>query len=412
MRSHGVALPSLCAAVLILGSGAHARTIWAAEGEGPLPAPAPPAAAAATAREQGIHDAIELALRWLHRTQRDDGSWDIGAIAAACPEAKVEPDGREYGGSIGIAHTAFAAICFLRAGYDHRSANPYRDTVKKALTSLLSAQGADGAFGTRNYEHAIAIMALAEAATMTRDPELRLPIQRGVAVLLRRQNLGDDGRRWAWDYVGPSMRNDTSVSVWCALAVKSATTAGVAAGPAFSGIRRWLDATWKETNPDWERLERATGETRFPYASMADTGNVSIAPAPAAGEAGPDRADFAAAGALCALVLGSRPGDVPVETMANYVLAHQLPAAYPCNLYYVFEGTCALERIGGDRWERWKERVTRLLVDAQRRDGTCVEGSWDPPGTEMAWSRHGRYLSTAFACLSLEASSGSAKTSR
>jgi hypothetical protein len=157
--------------------------------------------------DHGRTSSVASALRWFKRHQSPNGMWDVDGYQANCMDgaAKCEP-GKVQAGDADVACTAYAVLCYLGAGYDHRSPNLYRKTVENGLKWLLSAQKPDGLMGERNYEHAIATSALAEAYAMTSDPLLREPAQKAVDVILARQARDAKAKDQAyaglgWDYV-------------------------------------------------------------------------------------------------------------------------------------------------------------------------------------------------------------------
>lgn len=349
---------------------------------------------------QGIAaDAVEAALRWFKKHQSANGQWDVDGYPANCqnPGNRCEP-GIEHTGEEGdIACTAYAILCYLGYGYDHKAPSRYRGTVKKGIEYLLHAQKADGLWGQRNYENAIATMAVAEAYAMSQDPLLKAPAQRGVDRILARQTPDPaGGYALGWDYEAPNAaRIDASVTGWNVMALKSAAVGGLNTGNSLEGARQWLRRTWQAANPQWKSLG-STEESRFPYTWNATDNTFSI------DAVGSPAHDLACVGALCAVFLNHKSGDVMLETMCNYSMKHQLPAAYPCNTYYLYYNSMAMFQAGGDRWRTWGKTVPSMLVAAQRKTSDCYDGSWDYAGTVFPGHQTGRLLSTAYCCLSLE----------
>lgn len=339
---------------------------------------------------------IEAALRWFKRHQSPNGMWDVDHYQANCSEdgMKCEP-GVNQSGDADIACTAYALMCFLGAGYDHVTPNRYRPTVTKAVEWLLAQQKADGLFGERNYEHSVATMALAEALGMSNDQRLRTPAQKAVDVLIARQAQDPDAKDkayagLAWDYAAPNAaRNDTSVSGWSMMALKSALGAGLQVGNSMHGAKVWLERAWKAANPDWKRLDPYQDTSVFPYTYDATSEKV-------------DKDHLSCVGALCAIYLGHHKGDVMLETMANYIMKKDFPTKWPTNTYFLYYNTLAVFQMGDDRWQQWGNPVAKLLSDAQRTDEGCFNGSWDYVGTKFHGHDTGRLLSTAYACLSQE----------
>ena len=102
---------------------------------------------------QGTSDAVLRALRWLKKTQNEDGSWgDAGGKRAPA------------------AITGMALMCFLAHG-ETPGSSEFGETVEYALEYLIGSLNEKGRFtgaGSHySYGHAIAAYALAEAYGMT-----------------------------------------------------------------------------------------------------------------------------------------------------------------------------------------------------------------------------------------------------
>ena len=350
--------------------------------------------------------AVDAALRWFKRHQSPNGMWDVEKYPVNCTETpKCEPGsaGNSGGSDANVAMTGYAVLCFLGAGYDHKTPNKYKTTVQKGLEYLRSVQKADGLMGSRNYEHAVATMALAEAYAMTNDPDIKGAAQNGIKVVLARQSKDAKAADaqysgLGWDYVDPKPeRNDSSVTGWNVMALKSGLAGGLNVGNGMEGAKKWLERAWKASNKDWAKLsDPYTATSSFPYTWDATSDQVDINPP------GSDGKDMAPVGALCAVFLGHHAGDIMLESLCNHVMKYQFPAAYPCNTYYMYYNTLAVFQAGGDRWKKWNDTVRDMLVNAQRKGEGCFDGSWNWEGTKFHGSDHGRILSTAYCCLCLE----------
>ncbi len=344
--------------------------------------------------------ATAAALRWFVRHQSPDGRWDVDGYAANCSSGgpRCEPGTLHTGPAGDIACSALALLCFLGNGHDGVSPTAHRRVVARGLRWLADQQAADGTFGTRNYEQAIATMALCDALAMAGgrlDAAYREPARKGIAVLIKRQNPDPDGkRRSGWDYAAANAhRDDSSVTGWAVMALKSAFLAGLDTGRSLAGARGWLERSWRIANPAPASL--AGGG--FPY--MVD---------PVAGTA--ERNHLVGLGACCAAFLGVKRGEPVLETLVDRIVAVDLPAlrTWPCNTYLLYYDTMAMfqatadERSTDPRWSSWHPAITGMLVNAQRADAGCFDGSWDFQGTKFHGHETGRLLSTALCCLSLE----------
>ncbi len=285
---------------------------------------------------KGGEDSVNAALRWFKKHQSPNGKWDtVGYYRNCTDNPKCEPGIVDHCSVEGsdVAMTGYALYCFLGAGYDQRTGQ-YQKVVQKGIDYLLSVQKADGYLGERNYENAIATMALCQAYGMTEDPALKGPAQRGVDQILAHENQvagggAGYGTGLGWDYVGPSNRNDSSVTGWNVMALKSAFMAGLDVKNGLESTKHWLETVWKKQNPDWARLDAYKGESRFPYTYMTDTGATEIAPAPGPGQPAPNATDLTCVGTMCAVFLGHHAGDPMLESLSNYVINHQIPASPP-----------------------------------------------------------------------------------
>jgi len=335
--------------------------------------------------------AVEAALRWFARHQSPNGQWDVDGYPQNCtlPGPKCEPGTAHTGDDGDIACTGYAVLCFLGAGYDHKTPNKWRKVVKGGIDWLVQKQAADGSLGARNYEHPIAVMALAEAYAMTNDPQLKGPAQKGVDHILARQSKSKDGYPLGWDYTAPNpSRQDSSVTGWNVMALKSAKAGGLNCGQGLEGSKRWLEGAWKAANANWKDIG-PYDESKFPYVWNAETGAT-------------EHDSRVPMGALAAVFLGYRQGDPMLESMGNYIMKHQVPKAYPMDTYYMYYNTLAIFQLGGERWKTWNDQVRDILVNAQKKGGDCFDGSWDYTGTVFHGHETGRLLSTAYCCLSLE----------
>jgi hypothetical protein len=146
-------------------------------------------------------------------------------------------------------------LAFLGAGYTNRSddSNGFGKVVAAGLRNLKNAQDAEGCFGPRGtghyvYNHAIAALAMVEAYGMTSSTIYKNPTQKALDFIAIARNP-----YFAWRYGVKPGDNDTSVSGWMMMALKSARLinhadqhAGKAPSlvideDAFEGIKTWVD---------------------------------------------------------------------------------------------------------------------------------------------------------------------------
>ncbi len=334
--------------------------------------------------------AVEAALRWFAIHQSPNGQWSVAGYPANCNEGgpRCEPGTAHIGAAGDRAATAYALLCYLGAGYDHRHMSRWRQTVRRGMEWLVEAHDGNFNYG-RNYEQGIVAMTLAEAFALSNDPTLRKPAQKAINVLIERQTQDGDGYGLGWDYVRPRLdRMDASVTGWVVMALKSADAAGLDIGNSLQGAERYVRGAWKAANPDHARLS-PYDSSGFPYTWNAQANATG-------------RTNLACVGLLCGVFLGIDPDDIMMQTMANYVMENNLPTAYPTNTYFMYYNTLGIFQMGGERWQTWNDTVRDMLVAAQRRDPSCFDGSWDFVGTEFYGHQIGRLVSTAYVTLSLQ----------
>ncbi|MBN8526397.1 MAG: terpene cyclase/mutase family protein [Planctomycetes bacterium] len=365
---------------------------------------------------KGSEGAVDAALRWFKRHQAADGAWRAISYQNNCTMdgPKCEPGKNHRNGeNEDIALTALATLCFLGAGYDHATPNTHRQVVRKAVDWLLAAQGPDGVFGKAyNYEQAIAAMALAEAFAMTSDRSLRPAAQRAIDVVLARRAqptalIGSGaggtypvtGLGWG-DFTATGQKAHSSACGWNIQAIKSAATAGLDVKDGPAGAKLWLDAVWRGTcaleKKDPARLDPYRDTTTLAYYVDFTTG--------AASELGAANVihNLAAVGVVSGVFMGVDASSVMIQTMANHVMAYDVPRAWPGNLYYTYYCTFGMFQLGGDRWQTWNNIVRDQFVASQRTEDGCFDGSWDFERCTFYAHDVGRLLSTALSCLSLE----------
>ncbi len=341
---------------------------------------------------RGSENAVEAALRWFAKHQSPNGMWSVGTYQMNCQDdgPKCEPGSRANAES-DTACSAYAILAYLGAGYDHVNPNKFRDTVSAGVGWLLSQQKADGSFDDRNYAHSIALMAIAEAYAMTNDARLKEPTQKAVDVLLGRQ-VKDGDYGLGWDYRGPTNRNDSSVTGWAVMGLKAAALGGgIHVGNGLAGAKKWVERAWQASNPQWKELDQY-GESGFPYVWNSNSTTA---------EAKPGRESM---GSLSAIFLGYPRDNVMLSTMINRTFNEWMPKAYPLNTYYMYYNTLAQfqANAGTEKWEQWNASALPVLLNSQRRDLACFDGSWDSEGTVFHGHETGRLLSTAYCTLTLE----------
>ncbi|HWG47811.1 MAG TPA: sigma-70 family RNA polymerase sigma factor [Gemmataceae bacterium] len=328
---------------------AHARPPRAAP-------PAPPVVPAEAVRIIKTDDAIAAGLQWLVRQQKRDGRW------------------RLEGGSQrnDIAATAFVLLPLLGAGQTHKTTDalhPYARAVERGLKFLVGKQGADGAFTSDMYAHALATRAVCEAYGATVDPALKVPAQRAIDFIVKAQDKQGGGWRYA-----PGQAGDMSSTSYQIRALASARAAGL-------------------TVPK-ETLTRA-GKFLDSVVS-ADGSGYSYTPGNGA------TPTMTAAGHLCRLELGGKTNDKGlVQWTAS--LRRLTPLGGKSDLYYYHYVTLALRLRGDDDWDFWEPKIRKILLDKQDQGQkqAADRGSWPTTGEQMA-AVGGRLMMTSLALLTLQ----------
>ena len=360
-------------------------------------AEAPPAAGAGgpfagrspTARTpSAVAKAVESGLDWLARHQDESGKWDADAFM------KHDTEGDFCDGAGNAIHdvgvTGLAMLAFLGSGSTLRS-GPYRGNVERAATWLSRQQGENGLFGTNAshdfiYDHAIAACAMCEAYGLSDEQQLKACAQKGLDYLEAHRNPYA-----VWRYQPRDNDNDTSVTSWCLMALKSGQFFGLEVNK--NALELGLTYLDQVTTPDGRHGYTKQGE------------NSSRMPGQHAARFPVDRTEtLTAAGLFCRFFLGQDPKDKPIMKAAADLLLKKPPRwnerAGTIDHYYWYYGTYAMYQMGGSYWRAWAKRMQPAVLGNQRKDGAAA-GSWDPVG---AWGESGgRVYSTALMTLTLQA---------
>ena len=351
-------------------------------------------------------NAVEDALKWLAAHQSADGGWECEGFRKWCDQKQISGEGPDGAGKAqyDVGVTGLSLLAFLGAGYTNRSEGPFGKVVGNGLRYLKNVQDAEGCFGSRAtghyvYNHAIAALAMVEAYGMTGSTNYKNPAQKGLDFIAVTRNP-----YFAWRYGVKPGDNDTSVTGWMMMALKSAKLinhADVKAGKsaslqldedAFEGVKAWVD---KMTEPETGRVgyqQRGTGPARptelvdkFPAAKSESMTGVGMLARIFLGE-NPKTSDPIKKGAeLCAAVAPKwDPNDGSID------------------MYYWYYATLAMFQVGGEPWKKWEAGLKSAVIDTQRKDTDyCMyKGSWDPVDP---WGPDGgRVYSTACLALCLE----------
>jgi hypothetical protein len=336
---------------------------------------------------EGTEGAVDAGLDWLARHQNPEGYWDCDGFEAQCETGKCGGPGYMlYDPGV----TGLALLAFLGAG-EHHKWGRHRKTVRNGLEYLKAIQDGEGCFGPRTtdrfiYNHGAAALAMVEAYALTGSPFLKQSAQNAVDFIVKCQNPG-----LAWRYGVRPKDNDTSVTGWMVMALKSAKEAGKLRVPAagFAGAEAWLD---KVTEPEYGKV----GYDR--------RGNGPSRPEDIVDRFPDDRSEpLTAIGILSRIFMGEDPGMSRVIRKGT-ALCLKCPPRWDetdgsIDMYYWYFGSMAMFQVGGKPWKAWNVAMKDAILPHQQKVG-CLKGSWDPVGP---WGREGgRVYSTAMMTMCLE----------
>ena len=332
--------------------------------------------------------AVDLALEWLKRHQSEDGRWEADNYERHCKGPKNWGPG-EAAYTPGVS--GLAMLCFLGYGETHQQGH-YKDVVKRGLKYLKGIQDAEGCFGPRTSQHfqynnSIAALAMCEAYGLTSSRLFKDSAQRAVNFVHQSQNP-----YMAWRYGVRDGDNDTSVTGWMVMVLKSAKMADLEVDmTAMKGAVAWVD---KMTEREFGRIGyQQRGGQPARHTEMMDK-------FPA------DQSEsLTAVGLTTRIFAGQDPDKEPMMNKHADLLVKKLPNwdidSGEIDMYYWYYGTLAMFQMGGAGWKKWNEAMKTSIVDNQiTEQGICARGSWDPIGP---WGPDGgRVYSTSTMCLCLE----------
>lgn len=378
-------------------------------------------------------NAVELALEWLAKHQRQDGSWcfnhrtgDHSCEACRCGNPGTHPQALN-------GATAMVLLAYLGAGYTHLEGQ-YQEQVAAGLRYLIEAQKSDGSLMDmtgRMYSHGLATFALCEALAMTRydyhkpdplprgpdtsevdpdhlaqvaagepvadveDPfagaavrleeideasagdlppveldELTYAAQLGITFIEKAQHT-----RGGWRYT-PGEAGDTSVVGWQMMALKSAYLAGLDVDP-----RTVKKAVGFLNYVSDDRVGSCYGYTSGNKRRNVDLRRSVTATTPI--------------GLLCRMYTG---WDHSERGLAVGVARLEKCAKPGKGMYFYYYATQVMHHYEGPAWETWNGWMRDYLVRTQNRKGSEA-GSWFFTGPH---DNAGRLYCTAMATMTLE----------
>jgi len=341
---------------------------------------------------EASESSVQAALIWLSKHQSPDGGWDAAHFAVHSADAFVgTPDDIGEGiddPRINPGVSGLALLAFLGAGNTHLNGQ-FQETVRRGIDYILSLQQGNGKFTAsltggdpyEMYNQAICTIVLGEACTMTHDGLLRPPIEKAIAFIAGAQQ---DGGGWDYNSSTVTKRNDTSVTGWVVMALKSAYSADI-------------DIPWIvlfNTMRHFETVTQQDGQVVYCNKGIG---------------MGRKGLGMVAVGMTCRQLLGwaidSRVLQMQAKIISRYppnwerVASGDMYSPLIESSYYWYYGTLAMRQMGGKYWKNWNDAMRDMLILHQVRDGS-MRGSWDPVGR---WANAGgRIYSTAINALNLE----------
>ncbi|MHC4607362.1 MAG: prenyltransferase/squalene oxidase repeat-containing protein [Planctomycetota bacterium] len=340
------------------------------------------------------------ALLWLARHQNADGSWSTTGYTRHCN--KTLPNGKNYGGGsctpnpghddFDAGVTGLSLLAFLGAGYSHISIEEYDGicfgtVVRKGVQWLMSHQDPEGCIGSRNaqkymYNHTLCALAITEAYGLTGSHFLREPAQRAVDFTVAAQNPGK-----GWRYSYKCGDNDSSVSGWAVMTLKSAELSNLRFPlSAYDGARTWFNEV---TEGDYYRV----GYTHKGTGKVYTEGNQHF-----------NHHEALTSIAVMSRIFMDKQKSDPKTSGGASLLLRDLPrwSGNDIDFYYWYYASLALFQFDGPtgpKWRTWNEPMKNALVDNQNKD-SCRKGSWETVGR---WcGEGGRVYATAINALTLE----------
>ena len=326
-------------------------------------------------------NSVEMALDWLKRNQKSDGTWSLAG------PYKNGVAGAENS----LAATAMALLAFQGAGNTHQSGE-YKANVKKGVDALLKMQDRDGSFFATQrlqnshqlYSQAQATIVVCELYGMTEDSALRDPAQRALDYAGSIQaSDGHGGGGWKYS---PGLEVDTSVTGWFVIALKSGEMGGLSVpSPVKDRISQYLDNVVAEPGEG----EQFVSGSRYLYKVGEKNQRVSMT----------------AEALLCRQYLGWSHDDprlvAGVQLLNQHLIDWEPPDVTDApNVYYWYYATQVTHHMGGEYWDTWNDRMRTVLPKGQIKTGQ-ERGSWSPSGDRFG-AQGGRLYMTCLCTYMLE----------
>ena len=326
---------------------------------------------------------VATSLAWFARCQLPDGSWSYNHGLAPEFRGKARNAATKPAASVArMSATAMAILPYLGSGVTHKDAGKYRNTIRDGLTyiknnAIRKKEGVcfyEPRTSHQMYHQGVVTIAVCEAAAMTRDKDLSDMAQGGIRYLCWAQH--DQG---GWRY-SPKQPGDTSGFGWAFMALKSGQMAYLTVPP----------VTVKKAKHFLDNVTGFDGGSKYGY--LTNNANAHDGkPRDVKSIKG-----TTAIGLLCQMYLGWRADNPALQKGADFLANDCGPDAN--NLYYSYYATQVLHHLGGERWNKWNQKMRDDLVRTQEKNG-IEAGSWAQGG----WmDEGGRLHCTSFATMILE----------
>ena len=301
--------------------------------------------------------AVVRGLDWLRAQQNTDGSW-----------------GKEFPPAMtGLALLAFMGHC------ETPSSPRYGPTVVRGMTYMkrLGRRGKGELVDIQEsihavYQQGIAVYALAECYTMTRDAAIAPVLREAVTRIVEGQN-GEGG--WMYKYGGGV---DSSVSAWQIQALKATHLTGLN----IAGVDKALDrgvATMKSMsmgNGNWLYRKDGNAADHAAHLGRAGLGVISL--------------QFWKEGK-------SEQAKRGLDGIMGVINQYDYNGPNGC-MYSWYYHTLACYQGGGDYWKKWNAMMMPQLLANQAGDG-----SWNKPGGREFGGADATLMRSTLCILMLEA---------
>jgi hypothetical protein len=305
------------------------------------------------AGEQPRDRAIKNALAWIRAQQQANG---------AVGEKKHE-----------TALTSLSIMAHLAAGITFTDPE-HGAWLRKSLVFVLGEQDPKGYFGgndgSRMYGHGICTLMLAEAIGMVREEELEdvlgTSLERALSVTMAAARVQKNPQNaGGWRYQPNDGGADLSLSGWQLMSLHAAQQVGIPVD-----------------------REVVKGAVEYAKRLTTDDGKVGYE------SRGDDRPALRGLGMLC-FAIGREEQSPVVSKIAERIANDPIAWRGPWFFYRAYYDAVGMSRARPEAWEQYAPRLTTVLVEHQKNDG-----SWgSPPGDNE--SGNGTVYTTCMAALAL-----------